>query len=77
MLPKGKKGEEMLPEAMFWLLLTGQVPSTEQVREFSKELAEKAGLPAFVEKMIENFPKTLHPMTQCKPHPSVSVCRTV
>lgn len=64
-LPKGKKGEEMLPEAMFWLLLTGQVPSTEQVRTFSRELAEKAALPEFVEKMIENFPKTLHPMTQC------------
>jgi len=29
-LPKGKTGTEMLPEAMFWLLLTGQVPSTQQ-----------------------------------------------
>jgi citrate synthase len=31
-LPKGTSGTEMLPESMFWLLLTGQVPSTEQVR---------------------------------------------
>ncbi|KAI5809787.1 citrate synthase-like protein [Peziza echinospora] len=63
-LPKGTSGTEMLPEGMFWLLLTGRVPTTEQVREFSKELAEKASLPAFVEKMLDNFPKTLHPMTQ-------------
>lgn len=56
----------MLPEGMFWLLLTGRVPTTEQVRELSKELAEKASIPQFVEKMLDNFPKTLHPMTQCK-----------
>ncbi|KAK4550766.1 hypothetical protein LTR36_000345 [Oleoguttula mirabilis] len=63
-LPKGTSGTEMLPEAMFWLLLTGQVPSTNQVRVFSKELAQKAGIPAFVETMLDNFPKDLHPMTQ-------------
>lgn len=63
-LPKGKSGTEMLPEAMFWLLLTGQVPSTNQVRTFSRELAEKSELPEFVSKMLDNFPKDLHPMTQ-------------
>jgi citrate synthase len=41
-LPKGKTGTEMLPESMFWLLLTGQVPTEEQVRGLSKELAERA-----------------------------------
>src|SRR5271156_5665485 len=44
-LPKGSSGTEMLPEAMFWLLLTGRVPSTTQVRKFSRELAEKSELP--------------------------------
>ncbi|KAL7268123.1 citrate synthase [Rhizina undulata] len=63
-LPKGKTGQEMLPEGMFWLLLTGQVPSVEQVRELSTILAENAGLPEFVEKMLDSFPITLHPMTQ-------------
>ncbi|EGS22610.1 citrate synthase-like protein [Thermochaetoides thermophila DSM 1495] len=63
-LPKGKTGTEMLPEAMFWLLLTGKVPSVNQVRQFSRELAEQAQLPEFVNKMIDNFPKDLHPMTQ-------------
>lgn len=63
-LPKGISGTEMLPEAMFWLLLTGQVPSTNQVRQFSRELAEQSALPDFVNKMLDNFPKDLHPMTQ-------------
>ena len=63
-LPKGTSGTEMLPEAMFWLLLTGQVPSTSQIRTFSRELASKADLPPFVSKMLDDFPKDLHPMTQ-------------
>ena len=63
-LPKGTSGTEMLPEAMFWLLLTGEVPTTSQVRVFSRELAEKAALPDFVNTLLDNFPKDLHPMTQ-------------
>ena len=63
-LPKGTSGTEMLPEAMFWLLLTGQVPSTSQIRQFSHELAQKSVLPRFVEHMLDNFPRDLHPMTQ-------------
>ncbi|KAI1101300.1 citrate synthase [Jackrogersella minutella] len=63
-LPKGRTGTEMLPEAMFWLLLTGKVPSTNQVRQFSRELAEQARLPDFVNKMLDSFPHDLHPMTQ-------------
>ena len=64
LLPKGTSGTEMLPEAMYWLLLTGQIPSTSQIRVFSKELAEKSTLPNFVEEMLDNFPRDLHPMTQ-------------
>lgn len=63
-LPKGTSGTEMLPEAMFWLLLTGQVPSVTQTRQFSRELAEQGQLPDFVNKLLDNFPKDLHPMTQ-------------
>ncbi|OJD35211.1 methylcitrate synthase precursor [Diplodia corticola] len=63
-LPKGTSGTEMLPEAMFWLLLTGEVPTTSQVRKLSRELAEKAAIPTFVSNMLDNFPKDLHPMTQ-------------
>ncbi|KAL9108058.1 MAG: hypothetical protein Q9227_007164 [Pyrenula ochraceoflavens] len=63
-LPKGTSGIEMLPEAMFWLLLTGRVPSTNQVRSLSRELAEKSQLPSAVIEMLKAFEKDVHPMTQ-------------
>ena len=63
-LPKGTTGTEMLPEAMFWLLLTGKVPTTEQIRVFSKELAEKSHLPKHILELMKTFPKDMHPMTQ-------------
>ena len=63
-LPKGTSGTQMLPEAMFWLLLTGEVPTTGQARILSRQLAEQAGIPKFVEKMLDAFPTDLHPMTQ-------------
>ncbi|KAL0946989.1 hypothetical protein HGRIS_013135 [Hohenbuehelia grisea] len=57
-------GKEIIAESMLWLLMTGQVPTTEQTRQLSKELAEKGELPAFVEQLLDSLPKTLHPMTQ-------------
>ncbi|CEH19134.1 citrate synthase [Ceraceosorus bombacis] len=60
----GLGGKEMLPESMLWLLLTGNVPSNEEVKQLSAELAAKGKLPSYVEKIIDSFPKTLHPMTQ-------------
>ena len=63
-LPKGTSGTEMLPEAMFWLLLTGKVPSTSQVRALSRELAQKSELPKHVDSMLRAFDKSVHPMTQ-------------
>ncbi|ETN38268.1 2-methylcitrate synthase, mitochondrial [Cyphellophora europaea CBS 101466] len=63
-LPKGTSGTETLPEAMFWLLLTGQVPSTGQVRALSRELNEKSELPKHVVSMLKAFDKNVHPMTQ-------------
>ncbi|RDA93304.1 hypothetical protein CP533_2056 [Ophiocordyceps camponoti-saundersi (nom. inval.)] len=63
-LPRGTTGTQMLPEAMFWLLLTGQVPTQGQVRALSKQLASRAGLPTSVESILFNLPKKTHPMTQ-------------
>lgn len=31
LLPKAPGGEEPLPEGLFWLLITGQIPTEEQV----------------------------------------------
>lgn len=49
-LPKAEGGSEPLPEGLFWLLLTGEVPTTEQVRQVSKEWAERAALPQHIGK---------------------------
>lgn len=63
-LPKAEEGGEMLPEAMLWLLLTGKVPTTAEVRQLSTELAEKGELPDYAVKVLDGLPPTLHPMTQ-------------
>jgi citrate synthase len=40
---------------MLWLLLTGKVPSHEQTRQLSRELAEKAELSSTVEDLIDSL----------------------
>merc|ERR1719495_769647 len=64
LLPKAPGGEEPLPEGLFWLLLTGDVPTQAQVNALSKEWADNADLPTHVANMLNNFPSHLHPMAQ-------------
>lgn len=63
-LPKAPGGEEPLPEALFWLLLTGEVPSEAQTKALSEELAARSALPKHVEELIDRSPSHLHPMAQ-------------
>ena len=63
-LPKAPGGSEPLPEALFWLLLTGEAPTTEQAQELSKDWAARAAIPDFVEELLDRCPPTLHPMSQ-------------
>ncbi|KAG7928407.1 hypothetical protein KL925_001707 [Ogataea polymorpha] len=63
-LPKAEGGEQPLPEALFWLLLTGEVPTAAQTKAFSEELAARSKLPKHVEEIIDRSPATLHPMAQ-------------
>jgi citrate synthase len=63
-LPKAPGGEEPLPEGLFWLLLTGEVPSEQQVRDLSADWAARAELPKHVKDLIDRCPSTLHPMAQ-------------
>lgn len=64
LLPKAPGGSEPLPEGLFWLLLTGEVPTPEQVQELSKDWAARAAIPEFVEEILDRCPSTLHPMSQ-------------
>ncbi|KCV72990.1 citrate synthase, mitochondrial [Fonticula alba] len=63
-LPKAPGGEEPLPEGIWWLLLTGEVPTAEQVKQVSAEWAARSTLPKHVSDMIDSMPKTVHPMSQ-------------
>ncbi|KAI0029863.1 citrate synthase-like protein [Vararia minispora EC-137] len=63
-LPPAPGGKEILPESMLWFLMTGQVPTADQTRELSRELAERGELPKYIEQLIDSLPPTLHPMTQ-------------
>uniref|UniRef100_A0A7S2FY07 Citrate synthase n=2 Tax=Haptolina brevifila TaxID=156173 RepID=A0A7S2FY07_9EUKA len=63
-LPGFQPGGEPTPEALLWLLLTGDVPTKAQADALTAELHSRAQLPAHVEPMIRNFPKGMHPMTQ-------------
>lgn len=63
-LPRAPGGQEPLPEGLFWLLITGDVPNQAQVDMLSREWANRAALPGHVVTMLNNFPTTLHPMSQ-------------
>lgn len=62
--PKAIKDGEPLPEAIFWLLVTGEFPTDAEMKEFQTALKEKSALPRETIDLIKNFPKDTHPMTQ-------------
>ncbi|KAF8638699.1 hypothetical protein AX17_001994 [Amanita inopinata Kibby_2008] len=64
LLPKAPGGSEPLPEGLFWLLVTGEIPTQEQVIALSKDWAARAAIPEFVEEILDRCPPTLHPMSQ-------------
>ncbi len=64
-LPKAKGGDEPLPEGLFWLMMTGDLPSAEDVAGLSRDWAERAkNIPAHVYKAIDALDIGTHPMTQ-------------
>lgn len=63
-LPKAPGGQEPLPEGLFWLLVTGEIPTQDQVADLSKDWAARASIPSFVEEILDRCPPNLHPMSQ-------------
>ena len=62
---KGPAGDgEPTPEAILWLLLTGEIPTKEQCDGLTAELFERSALPAHATQLLDALPKTMHPMTQ-------------
>ncbi|CAN0254641.1 unnamed protein product [Ectocarpus sp. 12 AP-2014] len=62
-LPGYIEGGEPMPEALLWLLLTGEVPTKAQVDELTADLHKRSGIPKHVEDMIRQFPKDMHAMS--------------
>merc|ERR1712002_1061800 len=73
-LPKAPGGAEPLPESIFWLLLTGEVPTEAQAKAVSQEWANRAELPSFIVAMLDKFPSKMHPMAQFSA--AITACNT-
>jgi len=64
LLPKIEGGKEPLPEGLFWLMLTGDLPTKEQVDWLSDEWEKRATVPAHTFAVLDALDPGTHPMTQ-------------
>lgn len=63
-LPKAPGGEEPLPEGVFHLLLTGEIPQQNEVEEITAAWRANETLPGHVMQALDRMPIDTHPMTQ-------------
>ena len=63
-LPAAPGAAQPLPESLFWLLLTGDVPTHKQVDALRADLAARAAVPQHVLDAVDALPTDLHPMSQ-------------
>ena len=63
-LPKAPGGEEPLPEGIFYLLLTGELPTDDEVKEITAEWQKRSTLPDYLIDVLKAIPNDTHPMTQ-------------
>jgi citrate synthase len=64
LLPRFKGSEEPSPEALLWLLMTGEIPTQKQASALSAELMRRGGELKKYEDVIDVLPEKMHPMTQ-------------
>jgi citrate synthase len=58
-----KELTEKLPEEILWLLLTGELPSKDELNDLQKDLKERSEkFPAYIFKVIDAMPFDSHPM---------------
>ncbi|HAH59581.1 MAG: citrate (Si)-synthase [Lentimicrobium sp.] len=62
-LPKIKGAEMPLVEGLFFLLLTGEMPTEEEALEVADEFSKRRILPRYVYEVIDGMPCCSHPMT--------------
>lgn len=62
-LHKADGGNEPLPESLYWLLMTGEFPSTHEFHDLQNEFKERSQIDADTVKFVQGLPKDAHPMT--------------
>jgi citrate synthase len=62
-LPKAPGGGEPLPEALFYLMLIGELPSDEDVTHITNVWQRRSHVPNYVFATIDALPISAHPMT--------------
>ncbi len=63
-LPKAPGGKEPLPEGIFYLLLLGELPTDDDVKQITQEWQKRSELPKYLIDVLKAIPKDTHPMTQ-------------
>ena len=63
LLPSGPQGEPM-PEGLFWLMLTDEIPTPDEVKQLTAEWHRRADVPQQVFTTLDSMPADTHPMTQ-------------
>ena len=53
---------DKLPEEVFYLLLIGELPNAEELKDLQEELSARAALPQYVIDMLNALPADTHPM---------------
>lgn len=61
-LPKPKDGEMPYVEGLFFLLLTGEIPTESQVSDVINDFSNRRILPRYVYEVIDAYPCCSHPM---------------
>lgn len=62
-LPKVPNGEMPYVEGFFYLLLTGEVPSKEDVEDVAEEFRKRQHVPQYIFDLLRTLPRDTHPMT--------------
>jgi len=64
LLPRIEGGKEPLPEALFWLMLVGEVPTEDQVKGLTAQWVARSTVPQHTFDVLDALPKDTHPMAQ-------------
>jgi citrate synthase len=64
LLPRVEDGKEPLPEALFWLMLVGEIPTENQVKGLTAQWVARSTVPQHTFDVLDALPKDTHPMAQ-------------